>query len=90
MLDPRIHAYRDDIASAELRGQVQSRNFVAGTAYQVCRGVAPIHKDADSRSSVTTQALHGEIFHVFEITNGFAWGQLQKRRLCWLCRYKRD
>ncbi|HYI46945.1 MAG TPA: NlpC/P60 family protein [Allosphingosinicella sp.] len=73
-LDPRIHAYRDDIADIGLAGQI----FAPHYARPVVRGCgsrqalvrpAPV---ADSDS--VTELLPGEDFAVLEYAGGWAWG----------------
>ena len=46
-LDPRTHAYRDDLAAAYLAGQVDAARFVEGEIYQVQAATAPVHAAAD-------------------------------------------
>lgn len=75
-LDPRLHPYRPDLAAISLKGKVDAAVFVPGLEYTVQKGVTNVYAAPDNNSSVTTQALHGEIMHVYEEKNGFAWGQL--------------
>ena len=39
-LDPRLNAYRPDLADAALEGRVAAARFVTGRPGQVARGVA--------------------------------------------------
>lgn len=74
-LDKRIHAYRDDIADIKLKGKAKAAKFVSGEKYQAARGLAPLYRNPDSNSIMTSQLLYGEYFTVFEINNEWAWGQ---------------
>ncbi len=74
-LDPRLNAFRPDLADERLRGQVEAERFVAGVPHQVSTPVAAVHGTPDDTASLTTQALFGEVVDVFETCNGWAWGQ---------------
>ncbi|HRJ13168.1 MAG TPA: peptidase P60, partial [Alphaproteobacteria bacterium] len=75
-LDPRIHAYRDDLADIRLQEHVEARRFVSGTAGKIIAPIANLYGKPDSSVSVTTQALMGETLQIFETKNGFHWVQL--------------
>lgn len=74
-LDPRIHAYRDDLAAASLRGRVEARRFVAGTARQVSAGIAALREAPAAEAEQTSEVLFGEVFTVYDEQSGWAWGQ---------------
>ncbi len=74
--DPRMHAYRDDLADIRLQEHVEARRFVAGTPGKIIVPVANVYGTPDSGAKVTTQALLGETLQIFEIKNGFHWVQL--------------
>lgn len=77
MLDPRLNAYRKDIAAAHLRGQVEAAHFVEGTVYEVVEPIADLRRAPAHEAALDTQALKGERITVYEITEeGWAWGQL--------------
>lgn len=76
-LDPRLHAYRPDFASAELRGKVEAAHFVEPVLHQVVHGHAPVRREPRHDAPLDTEALFGERVKVFEIDGeGWAWGQL--------------
>lgn len=75
-LDPRIHAYRDDIADIALQGHVNSKRFVPGTPGKIIVPVAYVHATPESNSATTTQALLGENLTIFESQDGWHWVQL--------------
>jgi cell wall-associated NlpC family hydrolase len=77
LLDPRLHAYREDLADEKLKGQVQAAHWVQGFASNINVPVAVLRKMPDQHALQLTQALFGEVCCVFEIRNGWAWVQLQ-------------
>ncbi|MEO1280541.1 MAG: C40 family peptidase [Pseudomonadota bacterium] len=79
-LDPRIHAYRPDLASRDLENRVSAKRFVDGEWSQVRRTVLPVRSHPDRRAGFTTEALFGELVTVFEIQDGWAWIQLARDR----------
>src|SRR5512139_2481057 len=78
MLDPRLNAFRPDIAAAHLRGQVEAARFVEGTTYEVIEPIADLRRDPAHEAALDTQTLKGERITVYEMTEeGWAWGQLE-------------
>ena len=76
-LDRRLHAFRDDLADARLRGQVESPRFSEGVVEQVCVSVADVRRTPSPDSAVETQAMFGERVRVFEEHEGWCWVQLE-------------
>lgn len=74
-LDPRLNAFRPDIAAASLRGVVEADRFVEGVACQVRTGFASLAEQPSFESRQASQLLFGEVFTVFEERDGWAWGQ---------------
>jgi len=73
-LDPRLNAWRADLADARLQGRVPSARFVAGTARRVVAPLAPLRRIPRSDASLDTELLRGEAVEVFEETaEGWAW-----------------
>jgi cell wall-associated NlpC family hydrolase len=78
ILDPRLHAYRSDLADARLKGRVTAARFVDGTPRRVVAASAPIKVKPAADVSLASEVLRGEIFTVFDETpEGWSWGQLQ-------------
>ena len=77
MLNPSLNAYRPDLADQRLKGQVEAECFVKPTIMRVRVPIAPLKAAADGRSGLDSQALLGEVVHVFEqAANGWSWVQL--------------
>jgi cell wall-associated NlpC family hydrolase len=80
-LDPRLHAYRPDLADAALKGRVEATRFVSGKAMRVATPLAPVRREPSHSAPLDTEALRGEQVIVFETNpNGWTWGQLASDR----------
>lgn len=77
-LDPRLHAYRPDLADAALEGHVTASRFVAPTLMQVVEPVISVHKAPRSDAMQLTQALLGETVKLFHAEEGWAFVQLMR------------
>ena len=77
-LDPRLHAYRPDLADEALRGQVEASRFVRGSLKRIIAPVAALYKIPDTLSERQSECLFGEDVKVFEEKNGFCWVQAQQ------------
>lgn len=75
-LDKRLHAFRPDLADASLRGRVDAARFTQGEPMRVIAHAAPVHREPRPDAAMDTEALCGEEVAVFEIEEGWAWGQL--------------
>jgi cell wall-associated NlpC family hydrolase len=76
-LDPRLHAYRPDLADARLKGKVAATRFVEGTPRRVVADSAPIKAAPSTDTPLATEALRGERVTVFDDTHeGWSWVQL--------------
>jgi len=73
--DHRINLYRDDLAAAHLRGEVEAAHFVDGEDMQVKLPLIPILRAPDPSAPMETQLLFGEVFRVYEEKDGWAYGQ---------------
>jgi cell wall-associated NlpC family hydrolase len=80
-LDPRVHAYRTDLAAAELRGKVEAARFVEGELLEIIGPRVPLCAEPHPEAAWLTEALFGERIIVYETdAEGWAWGQLQRDR----------
>ena len=76
-LDPRIHPFRPEIAASYLKGQVEAQRFVEGTRYQVIEPAAALRRTPSHEARLDSEALFGEHVTVYDIEEGWAWGQLE-------------
>ncbi len=75
--DPRLNAFRPDLADASLKGQVEAGRFVSGEVFVVAAPQAPLRRAPSARAPMETEALFGETVTVFETdADGWAWAQL--------------
>jgi cell wall-associated NlpC family hydrolase len=76
-LDPRVHAFRAELADARLKGRVEAARFVEGEPRRVVAPSASLKRRPAAEAPLDSEVLRGEIFTVFETTaDGWAWGQL--------------
>ena len=73
--DPRLNPWRDDLAAAHLRGEVDAPKFVEGIIKQVSAPVAALRRSPADGARQDSQLLYGELFAIYEEKNGWAWGQ---------------
>ena len=77
-LDPRLHAFRPDLADVRLKGRVAAAQFVEGSRKVVVAGNAPLKSRPAPDAPLASEILRGEIFSVFdEGREGWSWGQLE-------------
>jgi cell wall-associated NlpC family hydrolase len=74
-LDPRIHAYRNDLADIALQEHVEARRFVSAMPGVIISPIANVYSRPDTTSTMVTQGLMGEAVHIFETRDGFHWLQ---------------
>lgn len=75
-LDPRLHPYRPDLAASSLKGRVEAENFTDGADYQVTVPMTALYRaPGGGGAGIDSELLFGETFTVYEIKDGFAWGQ---------------
>ncbi len=77
-LDPRRHAYRADLAAAALRDRVAAPRYVEGSLHQVVWAVAPMRSRPEAAAPLDTETLFGERVTIYEMRDGWAWGQLER------------
>ncbi len=73
-LDPRIHAYRDDIADIGLAGQIFAPHYARPLVRGCGSRQALVRPRPDADSEAVTELLPGEDFAVLEYAGGWAWG----------------
>ena len=77
-LDPRLNAFRHDLADRRLRGRVEARRFVDGALRAVLAPVADMRTGPSPRAGLGTQLLLGETVRVFESDKGWSWAQADR------------
>jgi cell wall-associated NlpC family hydrolase len=75
-LDPRLTPARPDLAAKHLAGQVKAARFVDGQELEVIDPQAPLRRAPSPDAPLDTEALKGERVTVYEVEEGWAWGQL--------------
>ncbi len=75
-LDPRLNAFRPDLADARLQGRVEAARFVEGVRFQVTEPLLGVHKAPRFDAMQLTQALMGETVLVFAEEGGWVFAQL--------------
>jgi cell wall-associated NlpC family hydrolase len=76
-LDPRLHAYRPDVADLRLRSRVEASRYVVGQRLQVVDPIISVHKLPRPDAIQLTQALLGETVLRFDEQGGWAFVQLE-------------
>jgi len=76
--DPRLTPARDDVAAAQLEGQVEAARYVQGVAHQVGVGATALREAPTHSSRLETQLLRGELFTIYDSVGGWAWGQAER------------
>lgn len=77
-LDPRIFAYRSDLAAQSLYGRVNAPKYVAGEKRQIARPAVAMRKTPEAQAGLETEALFGETLKVYDEQAGWAWVQLDR------------
>lgn len=77
-LDPRVNAFRADIAAAALEGKVDAERFVTGKTFQVTAPIVPLRRLPSSRASLDSEVLFGERVTLYDLAEGWAWVQLER------------
>jgi len=73
-LDPRLNAYRPDIADIRLKGRVCAEKFITGEKKRVMFPLANIYQSEDE-TTLMSQLLMGDEVQVFDTQNGFSFIQ---------------
>lgn len=73
--DRRITAARPDLAAAHLKGIIAAERYREGRLKQVSQAVAGLRFAPSSDATLETELLFGEAFTVYELKNGWVWGQ---------------
>lgn len=77
-LDRRLHPCREDLAALHLKGVVEATLFAEGVPMRVMRAAAPLRRARDATLGYETELVYGEVFEVYELKDGWAWGQARR------------
>jgi hypothetical protein len=75
-LDPRLNAYREDLAAVSLQDRFRAPRYSEGELRQIAAPAAPIRVAPHFDAPLATEALCGEVVTVYEFREGWAWVQL--------------
>jgi cell wall-associated NlpC family hydrolase len=73
-IDPRVNAYRADIADIALAGRIAAQHYVGPVPAMATVSVTNVHLTPDAQAEVVTQLLFGEGFMILERRDGWCWG----------------
>jgi cell wall-associated NlpC family hydrolase len=73
--DPRLTPARPDLAARNLSGQIKADHYVDPVAQIVAVDRTPLREAPSPGASLSSELLYGEAFEVYEIREGWAWGQ---------------
>jgi cell wall-associated NlpC family hydrolase len=74
-LDPRVNAYRGDLADVRLRRVVAAPRYAEGRAARIIAGCAPMRRSPAKDAEIATFCHYGELVLVFDEAGGHAWCQ---------------
>jgi cell wall-associated NlpC family hydrolase len=74
-LDPRLNAYRANLADARLRERLAAPRYVEGRQARVVAGVAAVRPSPAPHAEASTFFHYGEPLLVFDEAGGYAWCQ---------------
>jgi cell wall-associated NlpC family hydrolase len=74
-LDPRLNAFRPDLADRCLADRVEAPRYVDGWPAEIVIGSVPVREKPDSTSGIQTFFHHGEKIQVFETGKTHSWCQ---------------
>jgi hypothetical protein len=72
VLDPSIHAVRDDLADVELADRVFAPHYAQAMAYRVVTA-AKVHLKADNAAIVVDTLAVGSTLDLFDLSAGWGW-----------------
>jgi len=77
-LDPRLNAFRSDLADVALRGEVAAPRYAEGQPARVMVGLAPVLHEPRPGAPLDTFFHYGEAVRVFDESCGYAWCQSRR------------
>ena len=74
VLDRRVNAVRGDIADVALAGVLFAPHYARPMLRRCAVPVAAVRAKANDDAECVSELLHGESFHVVDLSGGWAWG----------------
>lgn len=74
--DPRLNAYRADLAAASLKGVVEAPRYADGALRQVTASACWLRRAPGEDQPIDSEILFGETARVFDEHEGWSWLQL--------------
>jgi len=78
MLDPRLNAFRPDLADSALCDQVMAGRYADGQPARVTSGLVPVLHEPRPDAALDTFFHYGEALRVFDEADGYAWCQSRR------------
>jgi cell wall-associated NlpC family hydrolase len=76
--DRRRNVWRADLAAIELKGRVEAPRYTIGKPGQIVRAAVAMRAEPTFSSGLDNEALFGEPVRVYDVTDGWAWIQLER------------
>ena len=77
-LDPRLFAYRPELADARLEGRVEAEAFAEGSLKRVMASTAPLKRHPLANAPLDNEVVRGELVRVFgDTSDGWSFCQCQ-------------
>ena len=73
-LDRRVNAVRGDLADMSLAGVLFAPHYAKAVAMHCAAPSAFLRESGSADSVAVSQLLAGEVFHLLDVTGGWAWG----------------
>src|SRR5690348_15415079 len=73
--DRRLTPARPDLAASHLKGVVDAPRFADGEKFSVVAGRTSLRVRPSDDAAQDSELLFGEVFTVYDHSNGWAWGQ---------------
>lgn len=75
--DRRITPFRPDLAASFLKDKVAAARYCEGRLFRVGAPSAPLRRAPQTDAPLDTEALAGQSVTVYDVADGWAWGQLK-------------
>lgn len=77
VLDPLVHAYRNDLADIALAGQLFAPHY-ARPVTRTCAIDVVVRSAPSDQADAVYEMILGEEFALLDVTGGWAWGYRRK------------